>query len=422
LPRTIVVGAGVIGLACAYALRKRGRDVVVLDSGTPGGACSLGNAGWICPSISSPVPAPGLTRTSLKWMLRSDSPLYIAPRAVPSMARWLFRFWRHCNRRDFEAGLRATAELNRHTFSLFDALEADGVRCELYRRGLLYVFTDEPYMMSHLGEFKSLAAVGYDMPSALDGPGVRALEPELSDAVVGGFLVSHEYHVRPETLTAAYEQRLKDMGVELRIGTEVMLPLGDQTGWRGVDTSTGPVEGDEIVLAAGAWTGKVAQRFGVSLPVQAGKGYSVTIPTSRPTFTRPLYLGDARIGASPFEGAIRFAGTMELSGINQYLDPRRVAGVRKGIGRYMRRPPGGSEGTEWVGMRPMTPDGLPMLGRAPGQKNLFIATGHAMLGITLAPATGEAIAQLVTDPKAGDLYRPFDPARFHGLAGWRVGG
>jgi D-amino-acid dehydrogenase len=414
LPRTIVVGAGVIGLACAYALKKRGRDVVVLDYGPPGGACSLGNAGWVSPSISAPIPAPGLTWTSLKWMLRSDSPLYISPSAVPSMARWLFRFWRHCNRRDFEAGLRATSELNRHTLALFDALEADGIKCELHRRGILYVFCELKYLESNLAEFAHLAAVGYALPAALDGAAMRTMEPELSDQVVGGFLVEDEYHVRPETLTAGYAQRLNDIGVELKIGAHATAPLGDKTGWRGVLTSNGPVEGDEIVLAAGAWTGGLAERFGVSLPVQAGKGYSVTVPTTRGSFTRPLYLGEAKIGASPFEGAIRFAGTMELSGINLELDPRRIQGLRHGIGRYMRRPPGPREGTEWVGMRPLTPDGLPMLGRAPGQDKLFIATGHAMLGVTLAPATGEAIAQLVTDPKAELMYAPFAPGRF----GW----
>ena len=413
MPRTIVVGAGVIGLACAYALRKRGREVVVVDQGEPGGACSLGNAGWVSPSISAPIPAPGLTWTSLKWMLRSDSPLYIAPSAVPSMARWLFRFWRYCNRRDFEHGLRATAELNRHTLALFDSLEADGIRCELHRRGILYVFCEQEYLESTLGEFEPLSMVGYGMPTALDGPAMRRMEPELSDRVIGGFLVEGEYHVRPETLTAGYAQRLRDMGVELHIGSQVTGPLGDASGWRGVVTTNGPVQGDEIVLAAGSWTGSIARRFGVAIPVQAGKGYSVTVPVNRKSFTRPLYLGEAKIGASPFEGAVRFAGTMELSGINLDMDPRRIEGLRKGIRRYMRTPPGPDEGTEWVGMRPLTPDGLPMLGRPPGQTNLYIATGHAMLGVTLAPATGEAMAQLITDPKAKVLYQPFDPGRFH---------
>lgn len=413
MPRTIVVGAGVIGLACAYALRKRGRDVVVLDVGPPGGACSLGNAGWVSPSISAPIPAPGLTWTSLKWMLRSDSPLYIKPTAVPGLSRWLFRFWRYCNRRDFEAGLRATAELNRHTLALFDALEADGVQCELHRRGILYVFCEPGSLESSLEEFTPLAAVGYAMPEPLDGAAMRALEPGLSDQVVGGFLVGAEYHVRPETLTSGYVSRLRDMGVDIRAGARVTAPLGDRTGWRGVQTSRGPVEGDEIVLAAGAWTGSIAERFGASLPVQAGKGYSITVPTNGTTFTRPLYLGEAKIGASPFAGAVRFAGTMELSGINLELDPRRMRGLRRGINRYMRHPPGPTEGTEWVGMRPLTPDGLPMLGRAPGQRNVFVATGHAMLGVTLAPATGEALAQLVTDPRAEALYAPFAPGRFN---------
>jgi D-amino-acid dehydrogenase len=151
--------------------------------------------------------------------------------------------------------------------------------------------------------------------------------------------------------------------------------------------------------------------FGVSLPVQAGKGYSITVSGSGPTLTRPVYLGEARIGCSPFDGAVRFAGTMELSGINLDLDRRRVAGIRSGIRDYLAQPLGADAGTEWVGMRPLTPDGMPLLGKVPGFGNLFVATGHAMLGVTLAPVTGELMADVI----AGDgnpIAAPFDPGRF----------
>ena len=414
MSRIVVVGAGVIGLACAYSLRKRGSDVIVLDKGEPGGGCSKGNAGWITPSISAPIPAPGLTLTSLKWMLQSDSPLYISPTAAPGLARWLWRFWRYCNRRDFLRGLTAVAELNRTTLSAFDQLERDGVEFELHRDGMLCVFLTEQYMRRVLAEFDHYRRYGYKIPTVLGGTELRRIEPALSDGVTTGFVVEEEFHVRPETLVAGYVARLAQMGVEIRSGVEVTGVNGARSGDRltGVRTSSGLVEGDEVLVAAGAWSGEVLAPLGVSLPVQAGKGYSITLQDGEPQLVRPLYLGEARVGGSPFDGATRFAGTMELSGVNETLDRRRIAGIRAGIGNYLRHPIGEEAGTEWVGMRPLTPDGLPMLGRVPGYRNLSVATGHAMLGITMAPVTGEVMADLLTGGAPDPVLAPFNPGRF----------
>jgi D-amino-acid dehydrogenase len=413
LSRIVVVGAGVIGLACAYSLKKRGRDVIVLDMGQPGGACSKGNAGWITPSISAPIPAPGLMLASLRWMLQSDSPLYISPAAVPALARWLWRFWRYCNPRDFLHGLRAVSELNRKTLSAFDELERDGFQFELHRSGMLCVFLDERHMVEALAQFGHYRNYGYRMPTAVGGSDLRRLEPALSGAVTAGFLVEEEFHIRPETLVAGYVERLRQMGVEIRPNVKVTGANGARHGGRitGVETSAGVVEGDQVVVAAGAWSGQVLEPFGVSLPVQAGKGYSITLTGAEPQLSRPLYLGEARVGGSPFNGATRFAGTMELSGVNENLDRRRIVGIRAGIGRYLRQPVEEGDGIEWVGMRPLTPDGLPMLGRVPGYQNLLVATGHAMLGITMAPVTGEAIADVITGSPSAALA-PFDPGRF----------
>lgn len=412
MKRTIVVGAGVIGLATAYELKKRGREVVVLDKGPVGEGASKGNAGWITPSISSPVPAPGLTWTSMKWMLNPDSPLYIAPGAVPHLARWLWRFWRYCNATDFLKGLKATAQLNSGTLAAFDQLEKEGVTFDLFRQGLLFVFTGQGYMEKVLREFDYYKEYGYNVPAPLDAAGVRALEPLVSDWVTTGFHVREEYHVRPETLAAGYARAFQSMGGEIRTGVTVTgaIRSGDQA--QGLETSGGAVEGDEVFLAAGAETGLVAEHFGLRLPVQAGKGYSITIENGGPALRQPLYLGEARIGCTPFKGGVRFAGTMELSGVNTVMDSRRVVGIRKGVARYFAKPIGATEGNEWVGMRPLTPDGLPMLGRAPGYRNLYVATGHAMLGVTLAPVTGTVMADLIAGTGSGAELSAFDPGRF----------
>jgi D-amino-acid dehydrogenase len=412
MKRVVVIGAGVIGMACAFTLRKRGHDVIVVDRGQPGDACSRGNAGWIVPSLSGPLPAPGMMGTTLKWMLKSDSPLYISPGAVPGLARWLWQFWCYSNRTDYRKGLRAVAELNRPTRELFDRLQQDGVPFELHRDGLMFVFLDPAYMRATLADFEHYREFGYAVPTPLDRNGVMQLEPGLSPRVSSGFLVEPEYHVRPESLCDGYLSALRASDVTVLTNVEVIGGMVRSGRATVLETSSGPLEGSEFLVAAGAWSGQVTEQLGVKLPVQAGKGYSITIEGTAPAFTRPLYLGEARIGCSPFNQSLRFAGTMELSGINTVLDRRRVAGIRRGITRYLDTPIGPHEGNEWVGLRPLTPDGLPMLGRVPGFQNLYVATGHAMLGVTLAPATAEVMADLITGARPRMELAPFEPGRF----------
>jgi D-amino-acid dehydrogenase len=258
--------------------------------------------------------------------------------------------------------------------------------------------------------FGVLSENGYPVPDVLTGDAVRELEPALSKQVAAGFYVRQEYHVRPETLSRAYVERIALFGGDVRSGVEVIGPARDNGRITGVETRGGTVTADKVLLAAGAWTGLVARPFGIRLPVQAGKGYSITIAAA-PEFSRPLYLGDVKVGSTPFDGAYRFAGTMELSGINVDIDRRRLTGIRRVIGRYFQEPIADRSSAEWVGMRPLTPDGLPMLGCA-GPDNLFVATGHAMLGITLAPATGVVMSELMTGRPLSTPLAAFEPGRF----------
>ena len=182
----VIVGGGVIGLAAACALRGRGCAVTVVEAGRPGGVASHGNAGWIVPSLSGPVPAPGLVRTSVRWMLRPSSPLYVRPRADPTFLRWLLAFWRRCNARDYRAGLEAVAELNRRTMALFDAYRANGIAFEGYEDGLVFAYLDPRELEHDLRGLDLLRPFGYDAPAVLDGAAIRTLEPALTDAVAGG--------------------------------------------------------------------------------------------------------------------------------------------------------------------------------------------------------------------------------------------
>jgi D-amino-acid dehydrogenase len=413
MSRVVVIGGGVIGLSTGYQLAKRGHRVVVLELGEPGAGCSSGNLGWTVPSLSEPLAAPGVRWESLRWMFKRDSPLYLDPRFVLSAPGWLWRFWRSCNQRDYLRGLEAMAALNRRTLELFDRLIDDGVRFERYRDGILFLYLTRGPLEAALREFVRLAELGLPAPEELTREAVMALEPALSSRVAGGALAASEGHVRPETLCAGLLASLRARGGVVHSGVEVTGAVRRGTNRVvEVQSPSGAFAGDAFVIAAGAWSGRIARRFGFFLPVQAGKGYSVTVaePAARPN--RALYLYEPRVGLSPFAGAVRLGGTMELSGINTRIVPARVAAIRRAGAEFLPGSERGDVQVEWTGMRPLTPDGLPVIGRAPSFDNVYVATGHAMLGVTLAPVTGLVLAELITDGTSSIDLRAFDPARF----------
>jgi D-amino-acid dehydrogenase len=410
--RTIVIGAGVIGLACARELRKRGDDVLVVDRGRPGAACSSGNAGWVVPAMSAPIPAPGLVGTSLRWMLRRDSPLYIRPRLDPRFAGWLWRFWRNCRPGPHRAGLNAVAGLNRRTMALFDELRADGVDFEMHRRGLLYLGLSRESVAHAAHEVQQLGQIGYLLPDILSADEVRDLEPAVSRAVAGGFLLPDERHVRPESLTAGLVRALTEHDVTIESDIDVIGADLRDGGVTAVRTNGGSLEVERVLIAAGAWTGELAGRFGARLPIEAGKGYSITVDQPERPPDHPLDLIEARVACTPFDGALRLAGTMELSGTNLTLRAERVDAIRRAGKRYLGRSWSGGREQVWVGMRPLTPDGLPVIGRLPGLANAWVASGHAMLGVTLAPATAEVVVRQMHGEETGVDDAAFDPGRF----------
>jgi len=411
--RVVVVGAGVIGLWCALELRGRGADVVVLDKGRPGAGCSAGNAGWIVPSLSGPLPAPGLRGRLLRWAVMRAGPVYVAPRADPELLQWVWRFWGRCNATDYARGFEAIVRFHEESRSLYDVAAQQGLEFELHRTGLLFLFLGRSEQHHIRRDLARLAARGYEVAEELDARAVQALEPAVGRGVVGGILAKGDWHVRPESLTAALAERLRILGVPVR--TDVDVQGFDVAGGRvmACRTCAGRVAFDQCVIAAGAWSGPLLRQVGYRLPVQAGKGYSVTVTPPPFRVHRPLYLAEAKVACSPFRGAIRMAGTMEFSGLNVRLDRRRVAAMDRAVARFLPGWRSRDAGQEWVGMRAVTPDGLPVIGQVPGFDNLYVATGHAMLGVSLAPATARGVGRLLAGERPA-LLAPFDPARFAG--------
>jgi D-amino-acid dehydrogenase len=343
-------------------------------------------------------------------MLKADSPLLVKPRIQPAFLRWCWGFWRSCSRSRYEAGLRATLALNARTLELFDELRADGVEFEMHSAGILFAFRSEEAADHYREMFGDLRAAGYADPiDALGYEDIHELEPALGEAVVGGFHARTDRCVRPETLVDGLAARLRADGVEIVEEVEALDLQEDPSGtraWR-IGTSTGARRAERVVVAAGVWSRALLAKLGVRLPLEGAKGYSVTAVGTGLRPAHPLYLTETRVGISPFQGVVRLAGTLELGSLDLSLDRNRVDAVVRAASSYLRDWKPESVQLEWAGLRPLAPDALPYIGPVPGHEGLYVATGHGMLGVTLAPSTGAALAPAVLEDRMPPELSPF---------------
>ena len=414
--RVGIVGGGAIGLCTAYYLRKLGADPVLIESSKLGSGCSLGNAGWVFPSKSTPLAAPGLTLKSLKWMLRRDSPLHIKPSSLPMLAPWLMRFRSFCNLADQKRGIAVLAALNEVTMERYEELATDGVQFEYSESGLLMAYHDFDEAEATRKEVELVAAAGVTSGTAscheLNEAELYEREPMLRSGFRFGLFLDEGRHVRPESVTAGLASSLRASGVEIHEAVTATGFRSEKQRVTAIMTSKGDLEVNAVVLAAGAHTGSLSRMVGCPIPLVAGKGYSVTIERPTNQLRQPLLLGGAMIGLSPFKGALRFAGTMELSGINRRMDATRIRSIRRQVCRAVDIPEASEGGRAWVGMRPIVPDSLPVMGKLPSRENVYVNTGHQMSGITLAPSSGWALAGLMLERKAGVGLEAFSAERF----------
>jgi D-amino-acid dehydrogenase len=410
--RTIVVGGGVAGLCTAYYLAKRGVEVTVLESNRVGSGASAGNGGWLCPAQAGPLPEPGLTPMGMRALLNRDSALYFKPSKLAELSPWLVRFWSYCNSRAYRHGLESLARLGARVFDLVDAMVEEGVKFELHRQGMLMASRNLDQLQEELTKLQPMREFGYELPDEiLVDEELRQVEPALAPAVRAGFLVRQHWHVRPETFNEGVADAARGLGVEIVEAAEVVDFVVKDSRVAVLRTAAGDREADSVVLAAGSWTPQVAARLGVKVPVQAGKGYSFLVePSVMPQHA--ILLADVHVGCTPFGEGMRIGGTMEFSGVNLHLDRRRIdatiAGARDSFVEWAK--PGVR--SEWAGLRPIAPDGLPVLGRAAPYENVFIATGYSMQGMTLGPPAGEAMADYVATGERPGVLEPFGLDRF----------
>jgi D-amino-acid dehydrogenase len=341
-------------------------------------------------------------------MLDPESPLLVRPRLEPAFARWCFAFARNCRADRFAAGTRSLLALNDGTLAGFDALRSDGIDFEMHSDGLLLAAVSEQELDHEWKVLSEVRELGYaGTLDLLNRADVHRLEPALTSEVVGGIYAIDERHVRPESLTAGLAQYLRAHRAEVREGVAATRIVPTGRGWS-IETRSGEsASADRVIVAAGVWTRQLLAQLGTRIPLEGAKGYSITSPTTAPPSLRhAVMLHEAKVGCSPFSNAFRLAGTLELAGDNLALDRRRLDAIAAAARRYLglALPTGW---VEWAGMRPLLPDGLPAIGRVPTADGVFVATGHAMLGVTLAAATADALAPLVLEDTEPELLRPF---------------
>jgi D-amino-acid dehydrogenase len=412
-----VVGGGVVGLACAHALERRGIGVTVLEGASVGGGASRGNTGWVVPSLSMPLAAPGMLATGLRSALDPRGALVIRPALDASWLRWLWQFRRNCSPERFRRGVLALVALNRTTLAQFDAYAAEGVEFESHASGMLIVARDRRGLSWFTALFEELVSAGFEgTMTELDAAHARELEPALSDAVGAALYTEVDRYVRPESLTGGLAAALRAHGVEIREGMPVRaLAPGTGGGWR-LELDRGEtLEAGRVVIAAGAATALLLAPLGVRLPLMGAKGYSVDLRGAGMAPQIALYLSEPKLGVSPFADAVRIAGVFELPARSTVVSPARIGQLIADTVPYLRswRPGTGEAASAvgWAGLRPATPDGLPLLGPLEGLPGLYVASGHGMLGVTLAPATGLAIADMIASGRVAPELEPFRAQR-----------
>lgn len=407
-PDILIIGGGIIGAACAYELSQRGASVVVIDKGEIGHGCSYGNAGWITPCFALPLPMPGMFFKSLGWLIDPDSPLYIKPSCSWQLVRWLMRFVRSMNTATMQRAVAALTELSKYSLKEYRRLDAERPGAfDLQLQGLLMVACTVAGLEAARLEMNLVGQHG--IPGReLDAAGVRALEPAITGpSVLGGVFFPDEAHVEPLAAVKTLIEGAQARGAEVRPQTEVFALERPGRRVRGLQTTRGWIEADQIVLATGAWSPQFASSLGLRIPLLSGKGYAAIVEPFLPAPKHPCMLIEKKVTVTPRKGSVRLAGTLELVGIDETITPRRVQAIINGARQYLSVPTEPQIVEVWRGLRPCTPDGLPIIGRPLHLDNVVIATGHQMLGLQTAPATGRLVADLLTAQSPA-----FDPAPF----------
>jgi D-amino-acid dehydrogenase len=415
MSKVTILGGGIIGLCSAYYLKKEGHDVTVIDRNDITDGCSFGNMGYISPSHFIPLATPGIIRQGLKWMMKSSSPFYIKPRLNLDLFRWGMAFRRSATARHVEQSaphLNNLLQLSRElTIALKNELPDP---FDLTERGcwMLYKNASTGEHEKHLAE----QAHAFGLRTVFCTPQeVQDYEKEVEVSVAGGVLYLDDCHVSPRKLMQSLFTTLQRSGVRFWLNTEVtgFEKEGDRV--TKILTAKGDLDCDELVIANGSWLGNISKTLGIKILMQPGKGYSIEYNGLGKNLLHPAILVDHRTATTPIGNWLRIGGTMELSGHSDNILPKRVRAVYDAFGKYYPSLslPEPDTNRAWYGYRPVTPDGMPYIGKHRQSANIVFAGGHAMLGVSAAAATGKIVQEIVSGQTPSIPLEAFRPDRFN---------
>jgi D-amino-acid dehydrogenase len=392
-----IIGGGIIGLNCAYYLQKEGYAVTVIERGDITNGCSFGNMGYFSPSHFIPLASPGIIAEGLRYMLRSSSSFYIKPRLSLPLMQWAYHFWKNSNASTVAKHaphLNNILQLSRHLIN--DIRDEIGNSFLMEEKGCLMMCREEKTLDHEFHLADDAEKLGLKV-ERLNKEQVQVLEPDVELNVSGAVLFRDDCHINPEKFMVALKNYLGNKGVQFQLNTTVTCFEKKNDKISAVVTNKGKFECEELVIATGSWLPAVAKMMGVKLLLQPGKGYSYTYDHVEKNIRYPAILIEGRCAMTPWGQQLRIGGTMEISGINETILPKRMKGIYDSVkdfypGLKIDLPPADKI---WHGLRPVTPDGLPYIGRLKNFKNVVIAGGHAMMGVSLAPGTGKLVTEII---------------------------
>ncbi len=408
----LIIGGGIIGLNIAYYLIKEGHEVTLIDKGDLSSGASYINAGYITPSHFIPLSSPGIITKGLKWMLNNNSPFYVKPRLNSDFLNWAYLFKKSATQRKVDQSIPALLGINLFSKDLYQSMkESADFDFEFNRKGLLMC-----YKLEETGhEERKVAEIALKEGLNVKHVGreeLKKIEPHLDFDVMGAYFYDTDAHMTPNDFMREMKTFLKKKGVHFILNEEVEDFKITNGKIKAVKTNAREIEVEEVILASGTWSSKLARKLSISIPLEAGKGYSFDV--KKPTgISIPAVLLEARVAVTPMNGFTRFAGTMELSGINETISKNRVDTIAKAAENYYKNIKIDEEDISNAksGLRPCSPDGLPYIGRSNTIKNLVLATGHAMMGWSLGPATGKLVSEIISEKKLSMDIQLFSPDR-----------
>ncbi len=411
--RVAIVGGGIVGIACAHYLSGAGYAVTVIDQDRIGGGCSHGNCGHICASHVLPLNEPANLLAALRSLVNPRAPFRVKPQWRPSLLRWFWEFARRCNHRHALSAGGAMKSILDASIREYEALfQAGEFEAQWQPLGLLYVLRTRRGMERFAAQDAMLRDTFGVAARRLEGSELPEFEPALRPGLAGGFLYDGDAFLRPDALTGNWTRWLASRGVRFEEGNRVQgveKTAGEITR---LLTDTGEVTADHYVFASGAWSTAVAADLGCPVPIEPGKGYSITTTRPRTCPRHAMLFAEHRVGATPFDDGFRLGSMMEFSGFDATIPSRRIQQLIDSARHYLHEPAGEEVLETWCGWRPMTWDSLPVIGAVPGLANGVLATGHHMLGMTMAPATGRLVAEIIGERPTHIDPAPYSPARF----------